>query len=46
MSIWDERFSDGRGGPQARADFVLSEMRHGIEKIAEVEASAPKVSDR
>jgi len=46
MSIWDERFSDGRGGPQARADFVLSEMRQGIEKIAEVEASAPKVSDR
>ena len=45
MSIWNERFSDGRGGPQARADFVLSEMRHGIEKIVEVEASAPKVSD-
>ncbi len=46
MSLWNERFSDGRGGPQARADFVLSEMRHGIEKIAEVEASAPSVAGR
>ena len=45
MSMWNDRFADGRGGPQARADFVLSEMRHGIEKIVEVEASAPKVSD-
>ena len=45
MSIWNEQFSNGRGGPQARADFVLYEMPHGIEKIAEVEASAPKVSD-
>ena len=45
MSIWNERFSDGRGGQQARADFVLSEMRHGIEKIVQVEDSAPKVSE-
>lgn len=46
MSLWNERFGNGKGGPLAQADFVLSEMRHGIEKIAEVEASAPKVSDR
>ena len=46
MSMWNDRFADGREGPQARADFMLSEMRHGIEKIVEVEASAPKVSDR
>lgn len=46
MSMWNDRFGDGRGGPQARADFILSEMRHGIEKIVQVEASAPKVSDR
>ena len=46
MSMWNDRFADGRDGPQARADFMLSEMRHGIEKIVEVEASAPKVSDR
>jgi hypothetical protein len=42
MSSWDE--VGRRGGPQYRADFLMSEMRHGIEKIAEVEASAPKVS--
>ena len=46
MSIWNDRFADGRDGPQAHADFMLSEMRHGIEKIVEVEASAPKVTDR
>lgn len=46
MSMWNERFGKGRGGPQTRADFVLSEMRHGIEKIVKVEASAPKISDR
>lgn len=46
MSMWNDRFADGRDGPQARADFMLSEMRHGIEKIVEVEASAPKDSDR
>ena len=45
ISIWNEQFSNGRGGPQARADFVLSEMPLGIEKIGKVEASAPKVSD-
>jgi hypothetical protein len=44
MSSWDE--IGRRGGPQYRADFLMSEMRHGIEKIAEVEASAPKVSRR
>ena len=45
MSTWNEQFSNGRGDPQARADFVLSEMPHGIEKIIEVEVSAPKVSE-
>ena len=46
MTMWNERFGNGRGGPQTRADFVLSEMRHGIDKIVKVEASAPKISDR
>tara|TARA_B100000676_G_scaffold312161_1_gene385057 strand:+ start:3518 stop:4573 length:1056 start_codon:yes stop_codon:yes gene_type:complete len=42
MSMWNELFAARRGSPQARADFVLHEMLPGIEKIAEVEASAPK----
>lgn len=42
MSMWNELFAARRGSPQARADFVLHEMRHGIEKITEIEASAPK----
>ena len=44
MSSWDE--IGRRGGPQYRADFLMSEMRHGIEKIANVEASVPKISSR
>ena len=44
MSIWNDQFSNGRGDPQARADFVISEMPHGIDRIIEVEVLAPKVS--
>ena len=46
MSMWNDRFADGRDRPQARADSMLSEMRHGIEKIVEVEASAPRVTNQ
>ncbi len=45
MSVWQERFGNDHGGPQARADFVMSEMKHGIDKIDYIEQSAPKISD-
>jgi hypothetical protein len=31
--------------PQARADFVMSEIKRGINKIDYIEQSAPKISD-
>ncbi len=45
ISVWQERFGNDRGGPQARAEFVMSEMKHGIDKIDYIEQSAPKISD-
>ncbi len=45
MSVWQERFGNDRGGPQSRADFVMSGMKHGIDKIDYIEQSAPKNSD-
>ncbi len=45
MSAWRERLENDRGGPQARADFVMSEMKHGIDRIDYIEQSASKISD-
>ena len=45
MSVWQERFENDPGGPQACADFVTSEMKHGIDKVDYIEQSAPKFSD-
>lgn len=44
MNSWQEQFGAG-GGLVRRADFVMSEMMQGIEKIAKIEESAPKMTD-
>lgn len=44
MNSWQEQFGSG-GGLMRRADFVMSEMMQGIERIAKIEASAPKMTD-
>lgn len=41
MSLWDEKFSGGRGGLVQRSEFIMSEMRHGIDTIVAIEKSAP-----
>lgn len=41
MVRWQEKFGDDRGGPVKRSEFLMSEMRQGIEKI---EKSAPDFS--
>lgn len=43
MSIWEEKFGGGRGGLVQRAEFIMSEMRSGIDTIAAIEKSAPSV---
>lgn len=45
MNSWQEQFGAG-GGLVRRADFVMSEMMQGIEKIVKIEQSAPKMTDR
>lgn len=44
MARWQEKFGDGRGGPVQRSEFVMSEMRAGIEVIEKIEESAPNFS--
>lgn len=45
MDSWMERFGDGRGGMVKRAEFIMSDMTHGMERISSIEKSAPKISD-
>ena len=44
MARWQEKFGDDRGGPVQRSEFVMSEIRQGIEVIEEIEKSAPDFS--
>ncbi len=44
MKAWSQRFPHPEaGGPSKRAEFIMSEMKQGIELLEEIEASAPKV---
>lgn len=45
MDSWDEKFAKGRGGPISKADFIMSEIRMGMNHIYEIEQSAPNVKD-
>ena len=45
MNSWTEQFGKGGGGMVRRGDFVLSDMIQGMDKIAEIEKSAPSMSD-
>jgi hypothetical protein len=45
MAAWERLFPDSNtGGPGRRAEFIMSEMRQGIEKMQKVEDSAPVLS--
>ncbi len=39
--IGREQCHDRAGGPVKRAEFIMSEMKQGIDKIEKVEDSAP-----
>jgi hypothetical protein len=45
MDAWDERFGKGQGGPLQRADFIMSDLKQGIDVITRIEEKAPKISD-
>lgn len=45
IKAWEERFAKGKGGPVSKADFIMSEMRHGMNAIDAIERSAPQITD-
>ena len=45
LGAWNENFHDGRGGSLQRADFVVSDLRQGLETIVKIEAEAPKMKE-
>ena len=47
MNAWNQRFGHMPEGAAAlsRSEFIMGEMRQGIDKIRQIEASAPKVSE-
>lgn len=45
MNSWSEKFAHG-GGLVRRGDFVMSDMMQGMDRIAKIEASAPRMSDQ
>lgn len=40
MSLWNERFPRGGGGPQKRVEFIRSEILPGLDHIERIEKSA------
>ena len=47
MGAWHRRFGHLREGAAtlSRSEFIMGEMRQGIDRIREIEASAPKIAD-
>lgn len=45
MDSWENKFAKGRGGPLSKADFIMSEMRMGMNYIYKIEQSAPSIND-
>jgi len=44
MDAWTKAFpNQSAGGPAKRAEFIQIELKHGIDKIRELERSAPKI---
>ena len=40
---WEDKFPNGGGSPQARADFVMTQIRPGLDRILVSERQAPKL---
>lgn len=44
MAAWQKLFPRRNvGSPPRKAEFIMSEMRHGLEKMMQIERSAPKI---
>lgn len=42
MDLWRERFPDARGGPAKRADFLRTEIYHGLHRLLQEERMAAR----
>ncbi len=40
-----DRSAGGAGGPVKRAEFIMSEMKQGIDKVQKIEDSAPMLAE-
>jgi hypothetical protein len=46
MNAWKRLFPEpGAGGPMRRAEFIMSEMRQGIDRIRSIESSVPMLAE-
>lgn len=45
MDAWDEKFGGGRGGPLAKADFIMADFRQGMDVISRIKKQAPEIHD-
>ncbi len=41
MMAWNEKFRGDQGGPMARSDFIMSDIKQGIDLIVKIEKAAP-----
>ncbi len=44
MNAWEEKFPTGAGGLLNRADFIMTDMRLGLENIQQFESNAPMMA--
>jgi hypothetical protein len=45
MTAWNKLFPNNKiGGPVRRSEFIMSEMRQGLDKIQQIEDSAPMLA--
>lgn len=46
MSSWEKHFPNPKAGsPAKRAEFILTELKHGLDKIRKLESDAPGISN-
>jgi hypothetical protein len=45
MDAWDKKFAGGRGGPLARADFIMGDFRQGMDVVDHIRSQAPDIID-
>lgn len=46
MDAWAENFPRREnGGPVKRADFIMTDMKHGMERIRQLDAASPSMSE-